>query len=79
MTINCVECTLRRIGIPTDDAKSGERFSEPLGMYTSDSDCRSLPLISTCPHLGFQVIDSIGPPQAAMLCWVPYEPIPGVN
>jgi hypothetical protein len=91
--INGVECTFHHMGIPTAEARSGERFNELLGMYTSDSDCASIhiqwhrftaesplhPLIRTRPHLGFSVVNLDRAISGCNVLLGPYEPIPGLR
>ena len=79
------------LGIPTNEPKSGERYSELFRMHTSDSPCRMVrtqfhrfepgssmdPLLRTLPHVAFKVSNL---EQAIVDCRVilgPYEPIPG--
>jgi hypothetical protein len=91
MRINGVECTFHHVGIPTAEPKPGERLSELFGMYTSDSDCRSLrvqwhrfeadsplhPLIRTVPHAAFKVSDLDSMIAGYKILLGPYEPIAG--
>jgi hypothetical protein len=91
MKINGVECTFHHMGIPTTEVKPGERFSEQIGMYTSDSDCKNLriqwhrfesnsslhPLIRTVPHVALKVSDLDRAIEGYNLLLGPYEPIPG--
>jgi hypothetical protein len=84
MKINGMKASFHHLGIPTVDRRPGERFSERFGMYTSDSDCRTLriqwhrfestsrlhPLIRTVPHVAFRVADLDGAIAAAMCCSV---------
>ena len=90
MKINGVEGSFHHIGIPTAEAKPGERFSELFGMYTNDSDCELLriqwhrfepgsvlhPLIRTVPHVAFKVSDLDRAVEGRKLLLGPYEPIP---
>lgn len=69
MKINGIEGSFHHLGIPTTEARPGERFSERFGMYTSESDCKALriqwhrfaedsslhPLIRTIPPAAFTV------------------------
>lgn len=91
MKINGVDCTFHHMGIPTTERRSGERFSERFGMYTSDSDCKSLriqwhrfesnsplhTLIQNVPHVAFKVDDLDRVTIGCNLLLGPYEPIPG--
>jgi hypothetical protein len=91
MKINGVSCSFHHLGIPTSEAKAGERFSETFGLYTSDSDCKNLrvqwhrfepnsplhPLIQSIPHVAFKVDDLGGAVAGCNLLLGPFEPIPG--
>lgn len=90
MEINGVKGILHHMGIPTAEEKPRERFSERFGMYTSDSECKTLrvqwhrfvpdspmhPLIQTLPHLAFKVEDLERAIAGCNLLLGPYEPIP---
>lgn len=89
--MNGVDCSFHHMGIPTTEARAGERFSTRIGIFTSDSECRVLriqwhrftpgseihSLIRTIPHVAFKVEDL----DTAIAGWDvllgPYEPIPG--
>ncbi len=91
MKINGVECSFHHMGIPTTEPKPGERFSELFGMYTSDSECKSLRvqwhrfeansslhhLIRTVPHAAFKVSDLDRAISGCTLLLGPYEPVSG--
>lgn len=91
MEINGVRCTFHHMGIPTSEKKPGERYSQLFGMYTSDSDCRTLriqwhrfdpdsslhPLVQTIPHVAFKVADLEQASTGYSILLGPYEPIPG--
>lgn len=91
MTIAGVNRTFHHLGIPTTEKKPRERFSERFGMYTSDSDCKTLRiqwhrfepnsplhhLIQTVPHVAFKVDDLDRAITGCDLLLGPYEPIPG--
>ncbi len=90
MTINGVQCEFHHMGIPTRQERPGERFSEPFGMHTSDSECRSVhiqwhrfeensslhPLIQTVPHVAFKVDDLDRAIAGQTVLLGPFEPIP---
>ena len=90
MNINGVACTFHHMGIPTTEKKPGERFSERFGMYTSDSDCKTLRiqwhrfepnsslhfLIRTVPHVAFKIEDLDRAIAGSTLLLGPYEPFP---
>jgi hypothetical protein len=89
MKINGMKASFHHVGIPTTERRAGERFSERFGMYTSDSDCRTLriqwhrfestsclhPLIRTVPHVAFRVADLDGAIAGRNVLLDPYEPI----
>jgi hypothetical protein len=89
MKINGIKASFHHMGIPTTERRPGERFSERFGMYTSDSDCRTLriqwhrfeatswlhPLIRTVPHVAFRVADLDGAIAGCNVLLDPYEPI----
>lgn len=91
MKFNGIECSFHHMGIPTTEPKSGERFSERFGMYTSDSPCRNLrvqwhrfesnsslhPLLRTVPHVALKVPNLEAAIVGCNLLLAPYEPIPG--
>jgi hypothetical protein len=91
MNINGIECIFHHLGIPTTEPRPDERYSELLGMYTSDSDCRTLriqwhrfasnsslhPLIRTVPHVSLKVSDLDRAIAGFNLLLGPYEPIDG--
>jgi hypothetical protein len=91
MKINGIECIFHHIGIPTTEPKSGERFSERFGMYTSDSPCKTVriqwhrfdansslhPLIRAVPHVALKVTDLESAIAGYNLLLAPYEPISG--
>ena len=93
MTINGVECTFHHLGIPTTEARPGERYSELFKLHTSDSQCGLMrvqfhryepgspmhPLIQTLPHAAFKVPDLKRAIEGRTLLLGPYEPIPGVQ
>ena len=78
-------------GIPTTEPRPGERFNEQLGLYTSDSDCKTLriqwhrfepnsplhPLIQRVPHVAFKVDELDRAIAGRNLLLGPFEPIPG--
>ena len=90
MEWNGVTGVFHHMGIPTRQAKPGERFSEAFGLHTSDGDCGSVriqwhrfepgspldPLIQTVPHVAFKVDDLDRAIQGYRLLLGPYEPIP---
>ena len=89
MKINGVNCTFHHMGIPTTEPKPNERFSEQFGLYTSDSDCKTLhiqwhrfepnsplhPLIQSVPHVAFKVEDLDRAIAGCNLLLGPFEPI----
>lgn len=91
MKINGVDCTFHHMGIPTTEPKPGERFSEQLGLHTSDSDCRTVhiqwhrfepnsplhPLIQSVPHVAFKVDDLNRAIAGCNLLLGPFEPVQG--
>lgn len=90
MKINGTEGSFHHMGIPTTEAKPGERFSELFGMYTSERDCKALriqwhrfeassplhPLIRTMPHAAFKIADLDASIRGKDVLLGPYEPIP---
>jgi hypothetical protein len=86
-----VEYEFHHLGIPTQRELEHPRFSERLGMYTSDSECRLArvqwhrftdeseidPQIRTLPHLAFKVSDLDRAVAGRRLLFGPYEPIAG--
>lgn len=90
MKINGVTCVFHHMGIPTTKKKPRERYSQRFGMYTSDSDCKTLriqwhrfepdsplhSLIQTVPHVAFKVDDLSRATEGYALLLAPYEPIP---
>lgn len=90
MQINGVACTFHHMGIPTAEKRPGERYSKMFGMYTSDSDCRTMrvqwhrfepgssldPLIRTVPHVAFKVDDLERASSGYRILLGPFEPIP---
>lgn len=91
MEINGVGCVFHHLGIPTTEKKQGERYSEPFGLYTSDSSCKTMriqwhrfepdssmhPLIQALPHVALKVEDLDRAMQGYNVLLEPYEPIPG--
>ena len=91
MNINGIEGVFHHMGLPTAEARPGERFSELFGMYTSDSECgllrvqwhRFTPdsplhlLIRTVPHAAFKVADLDRAIAGRTLLLGPFEPIAG--
>ena len=91
MKFNGIECSFHHIGIPTMERRSGVRFSERFGMYTSDSPCKALriqwhrfdsnsplhPLIRTVPHVALKVVNLDAAIAGCNLLLASYEPIPG--
>jgi hypothetical protein len=89
MKINGMKASFHHMGIPTTERRPGERFSETFGMYTSDSDCRTLriqwhrfestsclhPLIRTVPHVAFRIADLDTAIAGCNVLLGPYEPI----
>lgn len=89
MKINGVACVFHHMGIPTTEKKPRERFSQRFGMYTSDSDCKTLRiqwhrfepnsplhfLIRTVPHVAFKVEDLDRAVVGSNLLLGPYEPV----
>jgi hypothetical protein len=89
MKINGMKVSFHHMGIPTTERRPGERFSKIFGMYTSDSDCRTLriqwhrfestsclhPLIRTVPHVAFRVADLDRAIAGCNVLLGPYEPI----
>jgi hypothetical protein len=85
MKINGIKASFHHMGIPTTERRPGERFSERFGMYTTDSDFRTLriqwhrfeatswlhPLIRTVPHVAFRVADLDGAIAGCMYCSIP--------
>jgi hypothetical protein len=79
------------LGIPTNEARPGERYSARFGMYTSDSDCQMLhiqwhrfaadsslhPLVRSLPHPAFKVDNLDRAVVDRKLLLGPYEPITG--
>jgi hypothetical protein len=79
------------MGIPTTEKKQGERYSKKFGLYTSDSNCKTMriqwhrfesgspmhPLIQTIPHVALKVDDLDRAMQGYNVLLDPYEPIPG--
>lgn len=77
------------MGIPTDEVRPNEKFSEAFGMYTSDvegdfriqyhrftDDSPLHPLIKSLPHVAIQV-DNLGKAvEGYEILLGPYEPIP---
>ena len=90
MKINGVTCIFHHMGIPTTEKRRGERYSQRFGMYTSDSDCRTLriqwhrfepgsplhPLVQNVPHVAFKVDDLERATAGYNVLLGPYEPIP---
>lgn len=77
------------MGIPTDEVRPNEKFSEAFGMYTSDvegdfriqyhrfTDDRPLhPLIKSLPHVAIQVDNLEKAVEGYEILLGPYEPIP---
>jgi hypothetical protein len=89
MKINGMKVSFHHMGIPTTERRPGERFSKTFGMYTSDSDCRTLriqwhrfesasclhPLIRTVPHVAFRVADLDRAIAGCNVLLGPHEPI----
>lgn len=89
MRFNGVIGSFHHMGIPTDEKRPGERYSRDFGMYTSDSDCKSLriqwhrfepdsplhPLIRTVPHVAFKVDDLERTINGCRILLGPFEPI----
>jgi hypothetical protein len=89
MKFNGVEGSFHHMGIPTTEPRADERFSERFGMYTSDSDCKTLriqwhrfepgsslhPLLRTVPHVAFKVADLERAMEGYNVLLGPYEPI----
>jgi hypothetical protein len=79
------------LGIPTNEARPGERYSARFDMYTSDSDCQLLhiqyhrfaadssldPLIRSLPHPAFKVDNLDRAVVDRKLLLGPFEPITG--
>ncbi|MEI5997395.1 hypothetical protein H3V53_09275 [Paraburkholderia bengalensis] len=88
---NDVTYEFHHLGIPTSQARDGERYSAQYGMYTSDSDCSlariqyhrfeadsPLPaLMRTVPHPAFTVDDLDKAIEGREVILGPYEPIDG--
>ena len=77
------------MGIPTDEVRSNEKFSEAFGMYTSDvegdfriqyhrftDDSPLHPLIKSLPHVAIQVDNLEKAVKGYEILLGPYEPIP---
>lgn len=77
-------------GIPTDQVRPGEKFSESAGMYTADNpgtfkiqwhrftaDSPLHPLLKTVPHVAFKVNDLALAIAGEEILLGPYEPIDG--
>lgn len=93
MIINGVEGVFHHMGIPTQEEKPNERYSEAFDMYTSDGDCASMriqwhrfgpesamhPLVQRIPHAAFKVSDLERAIAGYRTLLGPYEPIPGFH
>lgn len=77
------------MGIPTDEVRPNEKFSEAFGMYTSDvegdfriqyhrfaDDSPLHPLIKSLPHVAIQVDNLEKAVEGYEILLGPYEPIP---
>lgn len=79
------------MGIPTNEVKPNERYSDKFGIHTSDSDCKLIhiqwhrfapdssldPLLQSLPHPAFKVNDLDRAVVNRRLLLGPYEPITG--
>lgn len=78
------------LGIPTQEPREGEQFSQAAGMFTTDNGGRFRiqwhrflpgsplhPLIRTVPHPAFKVADLQAAIEGETLLLGPYEPIDG--
>lgn len=79
------------LGIPTNEARPNEHYSEHFKMYTSDREggqfriqyhrfsegCPLHPIIQNHPHIALQVADLAEVIQGKEILLGPYEPIPG--
>lgn len=86
-----VEYEFHHLGIPTDESRPNERYSQSYGIYTSDSDCRRvrtqwhryepdsrLPrLMQALPHVAFKVSSLERAIENCRVILGPYEPISG--
>lgn len=90
-TKNGVTYTFHHVGIPTNEPRPNERYSEEYQFYTSDDDCDLIrvqwhrfepdgpmnDVIKTKPHLAFKVSDLDKAIADESVILGPYEPIPG--
>ena len=78
------------IGIPTQERKAGERYSESFKMWTTpgcnvhriqwhrfESDCPLHPLIQTVPHVAFKVLSLDEAVKGKRIILEPYSPFKG--
>ena len=79
------------LGVPSNEVRPNERYSDRFAMYTSDSDCALIhvqwhrfnpdspldPLIRSTPHAAFRVNDLDRAVAGYKLLLAPYEPIEG--
>ena len=86
---NGVALAFHHLGIPTTEAKCGERYSAMFDMYTSDAACGLFPVqwhrygpksplperLRTVPHAAFKVADLARAIEGAKVLLGPYEPI----
>lgn len=85
-----MKATFHHIGVPTQEIKEGEKYSEPFKMYTSggelpyriqyrrfEEDSPLHPVLKTTPHVAFTVSDLLQAIDGEELVMAPYEPFEG--